>query len=382
MITRVCLVSASVLLLAACQSTSAQRNLQTPQQAQNVRANRSLPPPIDVALGEQQAPNEQAMTERIETVILQGMQKQKAAFPQTRDVHAKHHGCVKAFFEVHPDKLPPAQRVGVLARPQRFASWVRFSNGSGAPKPDSEGDIRGMAIKLMGVPGTKLLESESQAQTQDFLLINTPRFFIDDLNDYVKFIQATTAGGAALAGFAVTHPGVMYQIYQIFKQPVTNPLETEFFSTTPYKLGNTASKYRARPCRTGLTPMPAQPGPNFLRENMAKSLQQQGSCFEFMVQLRTDPASMPVEDATVAWSEQKAPWIPVATLQIPAQSFDSPRQMGFCENLSFTPWHSLPEHKPLGAPNRVRKSVYELVSRFRHATNGVPPQEPSGHDLL
>ena len=63
-------------------------------------------------------------------------------------------------------------------------------------------------------------------------------------------------------------------------------------------------------------------------------------------------------------------------LHIPAQQVDSAAQRAFGENLSFTPWHSLPEHRPLGGINRARKIVYAAISTFRHAQNGVPRQEP------
>ena len=65
---------------------------------------------------------------------------------------------------------------------------------------------------------------------------------------------------------------------------------------------------------------------------------------------------MPVEDPTVEW---KSPFIKVATLKLPSQTIDSPEQLEFCENLSFNPWHSLPEHEPLGGINRPRKQVYQ-----------------------
>lgn len=369
---------AGALTLAACQSLP--QNTPQRQQLQAFRATRA-PIQLDTALGEQLAPNEQALTEDIQTAILAGMQKDAGTFPVTRDVHAKHHGCVKSFVEVNNAALPPQLRVGVFAHNQAYPGWIRFSNGQGHPKPDADGDVRGFGLKLMGVPGLKLLEEERNEQTQDFLMINTPDFFIDDLRTYASFIEATGKGGLGLAAFAVTHPTIMYKIYKIFNQKMANPLETDFYSSTPYKLGNTVVKYRVKPCNTGLTPYPASPSPDFLRENMGRSLSQQDSCFTFMVQLQKDPRSMPLENATVHWDENLSPWLPVATIKIPRQTFDTPAQQGFCENLSFTPWHSLPEHKPLGAPNRVRKSVYEMVSKFRHHANNVPRKEPTSHSL-
>lgn len=98
-------------------------------------------------------------------------------------------------------------------------------------------------------------------------------------------------------------------------------------------------------------------------------------CMEFLIQPRTS-TKMLVEDAMTEWKENEAPFYQVATIHIPKQSFDTPEQNQFCENLSFTPWHALPEHKPLGAINRMRKIIYENISRVRHDINSAPRQEP------
>ncbi|MNP79407.1 hypothetical protein D3C76_1772420 [compost metagenome] len=76
------------------------------------------------------------------------------------------------------------------------------------------------------------------------------------------------------------------------------------------------------------------------------------------------------------WDEKAAPFYQVATIHIPKQNFDTPEQNKFCENLSFTPWHALPAHKPLGAVNRMRKVIYENISRIRHDMNSASRQEP------
>jgi len=113
--------------------------------------------------------------------------------------------------------------------------------------------------------------------------------------------------------------------------------------------------------------------PNYLRYNLAQTLNENEAKFDFFVQLQTDADAMPIEDPTVPWSSQN---IKVATLTIPPQIFDTNQQIEYGENLSFNPWHSLPEHRPLGAFNRVRKRVYETMSKFRHAKNKVPDFEP------
>jgi hypothetical protein len=98
------------------------------------------------------------------------------------------------------------------------------------------------------------------------------------------------------------------------------------------------------------------------------------------VQFQTDAVRMPVEDPSVEWDERVSPFVKVATLNIPQQVFDSEAQMNYCENLSFDPWHSLPEHQPIGGVNRIRKVVYERISTLRHTANGVPRREPAGFE--
>ena len=53
-----------------------------------------------------------------------------------------------------------------------------------------------------------------------------------------------------------------------------------------------------------------------------------------------------------------------------ATDIDAPGQDELCEALSFTPWHSLPEHEPVGGINRLRRAV-------RHV--GVALQLEEGH---
>jgi hypothetical protein len=109
-----------------------------------------------------------------------------------------------------------------------------------------------------------------------------------------------------------------------------------------------------------------------LREELAAG----GACFDLFVQPQAPGRNMPVEDASVAWSEKDSPFLPVARITLPRQAFDTPERKQACEALSFTPWHALPEHEPVGSLNRVRRAVYQELSRYRHAQNGVPRAEP------
>ena len=101
-----------------------------------------------------------------------------------------------------------------------------------------------------------------------------------------------------------------------------------------------------------------------------------------MVQVQTDAFLMPIEDATVKWPEDLSPYVPVARLRLAAQRFDSDEQLAFADVLRYNPWHSLPEHKPLGNSNRARKQMYWELARLRQAMNQVEHIEPTGRGAV
>src|SRR5262249_785525 len=88
----------------------------------------------------------------------------------------------------------------------------------------------------------------------------------------------------------------------------------------------------------------------------------------------------PIEDSKQEWSEEISKPERVGTIRIPIQDCMSPEQALFCENFSFSPWHALPEHRPLGLVNRVRKIAYHEISKLRHELKQVPRQEPTGDE--
>ena len=69
-------------------------------------------------------------------------------------------------------------------------------------------------------------------------------------------------------------------------------------------------------------------------------------------------------------------------MRIPKQTFDSPEQLAFARVLSFNPWHSIPEHRPLGNVSRARKRMYGELSRLRQQMNAVEHYEPTGDEAF
>jgi hypothetical protein len=338
-------------------------------------------PSIDAELGEHLYPREDLVAAKLSAVIEQSIRQQYSPGSARRDAHPKAHGCVKA--EIHvPETLPVGLAQGIFIPGSRYEAWIRFSNGSSDPtRADIKRDARGMAIKVLGVPGKKLLQDEDEATTQDFIMINHPVFFATDPARYLSFMQDANSGHfytKLLIPFALGAKGTLIAL-ETRNSRISNPVQTRYWSMVPYQLGTgpgrLAVKYSARPCSAAVDPMPSQPEHDFLRGALRNTLQNGDACMEFLVQPRTS-RSMDVEDSRIEWKEAQAPFYKVATIRIPRQVFDTPEQNQFCENLSFTPWHALPQHRPLGVTNRLRKVIYDHISRVRHEMNATERREP------
>jgi Catalase len=340
---------------------------------------------IDTALGERYYKNdmdvERKLAAEITGIIRQfiGRRFKEGRRPALRDAHAQDNGCVKAIFRVDAD-IAEDLRHGVFATPGReFEAWIRFSNGNSEVLSPRLPDARGMAVKLVGVDGPKLLDDEPD--TQDLLMANNPGFFVDDLERYKNALVTFHAGGYMHQVFALHALKWRERLQSIrtnFALPITNPLYSQYWSMTSYRLGagegRIAIKYTAKP-RVGQMPgigsrLQTFLSPHFsLKENMQDILDSREMWFDFFIQRYMDERSTPIEDNLTEWTAQASPPVPVAKIIIPAQDLGSAERARFCENLSFNPWHCLAEHKPLGVVNRVRKAIYREISAYRHQLN-------------
>lgn len=303
-----------------------------------------------------------------------------------RDAHAKAHGCVKAQVTVAPE-LAGNLRAGVFAEPGRtWQAWMRLSNGNAFPQFDRVRDARGMAIKLLDVPGAKLMTSPAHLGEQDFVMFNHPVFFVRDVAEYRQNFNAQSNGEKVTAFFPSWDPR-SWEIRHLIIALKTlapapdSPVSTTYSSISPYKLGEANIKYRVIPDPQSCPPyqLPEQNTalPNFLRSALYQqlSLDRVPACFALQVQQQNPEHYMPIEDTSVEWDEDISPFVTVARIKVPAQDFDSREQNLACDNLSFNPWHGLPEHRPIGGINRLRKAVYEAVSAYRHQRNGVSAEQ-------
>jgi hypothetical protein len=302
-----------------------------------------------------------------------------------RGGNTKTHGIVRGEFVVRDD-IPANMRRGVFAKPQTFRAWVRFAGpGPDIPRDIDDVGFASCSFKLMGVPGPKLMADEKF--TQDFTSVSTPTFVTPDVKANAA-LQAQILRGTPI--FYFWKPGsshiLDFFMQALWNQTQTSPLEARYWSTVPYLLGDgQAIMFSVKPklnVRSPIPGLPFHPADNYLRDALRRVLDERDAEFDFMVQVQTDSHRMPLEHAGVRWPEKLSPFVPVATLRIPRQKFDSPKQFAFANNLSINPWHCLPEHRPLGNQSRGRHRMYWELSQLRQRMNNTPHVEPTGDEVF
>jgi hypothetical protein len=327
--------------------------------------------------------------------------------PAPRDAHAKHHGCVRAelVVEDHNPELESFRR-GLFARAgHTYPAWVRFSNAL-KERHDLAPDARGVAVKLMDV-------NESPSGTQDFLMVSHHSFFARHAEEFVDFpatvsdISFKVRAWVRVFGFFIDPMRRRLRLrglWALFRslKPAWSPLAVEYFSQVPYKFGpEKLMKYSVRPheprptwrriaiwlqalAYMALSNFGAmKKSHNLLHEALLRRLRQGDARFDFCVQVRDVPndprekASIE-NDATASWSTRDFPLRKLAELRVLrlAEDCDIDAMMALGQHLSFTPWHHVPDHEPVGSINAARQIAYERISTLRHQLNAKLRREP------
>ncbi len=313
-----------------------------------------------------------------------------------RSVHAKSHGILRATLTV-PEGLPHELAQGLFANPGRYDVVMRFSTLPGDLLSDDVSTPRGVAIKVIGVPGERLPGSEGDT-TQDFVMVNGPAFAAPTAKKFLgslKTLAGTTdkfeglketlshiARGTEALLEAFGHKSPL--VSTMGGQPATNILGETFYTQTPFLFGPYYAKFSLKPVSAELTALTGQhldvhDRPHALREAVIRHFDRQGGEWALQVQLATDAKAMPVEDASVIWPEDKSAYVTVAQISAPVQNaWSDENRRAVDDGLAFSPWHGLAAHRPLGGVNRARRETYKNSAAFRGQHTGCPMSEPRG----
>jgi catalase len=311
-----------------------------------------------------------------------------------RPVHAKSHGVLVGTLSVLAG-LPEPLSQGLFGRDGSYPAILRFSTNPGDLLADSVSSPRGLAIKILNVPG-EMLPSHSGHSTQDLVCVNSkvfgapnPAGFLQqiklldktlELSESVKQAVSTVARGTNVALRAVgIHSGALDNL----GHPFTHILGETFSTIAPLRYGEYVAKIAIVPLSASLKELTgkhvdAGSGFNPLEEAVKEFFRTNTAQWAIQVQLALDdPSITPIEDAAKEWPEDQSPYQTVATLTVgPQDSYSDARQVFVDEQLSFTPWHALAAHQPLGGVMRSRKSAYEEAQQYRAARNFRAHVEP------
>lgn len=322
--------------------------------------------------------DEERLIKDMKVILQEKMSTDYPAGQTKRDAHPKTLACLQAEFIVESN-IPAELKKGIFAFPQTYPTWIRISSSNGKIQSDKIKDLRGFAIKIMGVKGERLQAQNEEKETQDFVLISYPTMPLGTVKLFHDAVYYSIKWSPLVFFSRLVVSGDFHIINELRKarQNQTSPLDICYWSTTPYLYGTEHSvKYSLVPTSRIKSSLPPILTDNYLTDNMEKHLAANEASFDFMIQMQKDSGRMPVEDAGVEWNEKESPFIKVATLRIPPQVFRTQEREELAEDLSFSPAHSLIEHRPIGGINRARIEIYRHLSEFRHKQNNKHLIEP------
>lgn len=393
-----------------------------------------------------------------------------------RGFHAKSHGCLSGrMYAVENPAIPSLvsdaqteaalknvsqrSKVGIWKRPAGFSgsvpkgyshyypAFVRFSNAQGIIKRDSNPDGKGMAIKVWsdGLAGDQDFtmsgsESCNGATAARFMAfgaslaghrgeIELPtenanieaQSFLESFKRRAKVTKQNVNIVPASFQFLLKEDNrqILGNSLGTVRSSIVNdplPSKVQYWSRTPYRLGDYAVKYLVTPkncCSKGsgfediaLCPDSKKgsilsKGAKFLA-NRAKGLKEAAErrvrlissadswrknliqaaaepiCYEFSYQFQVSADKNPVENPTILWSKT-SPSVVFGRLVMPPQDFESESQNRFCENSDWSPANFLEAHKPIGHMNRMRNIVYTASRKNRHAASGASTPKMSDY---
>jgi hypothetical protein len=311
-----------------------------------------------------------------------------------RAVHAKAWGLFEGELTVFDDLLPDYAQ-GLFANAGAVHPVIlRLSSIPGDILDDEITVPHGLAVKVLNVEGERLPGSEGDT-TQDFVLVNGPAFNTPNAKMFLanlKLLSATTDKAEGLKKGASVVNRALEAVIEAFGgesrtlksmggAPMTHPLGDVFYSQTAFRYGDHVAKFSVAPVSPNLVALSdktvdVKGRPDGFREIVADEIARNGGEWAVRVQLRTDDKSMPIEDASKAWSQDDSPFLPVASIKVAPQTAYSDQHAAADDALSFSVWHGIAAHQPLGSVNRCRKDSYKAAADFRCRANGCPMHEP------
>jgi hypothetical protein len=315
------------------------------------------------------APDEAERYARYGEVFAKIQARKSERYGVGRTLHRKQLAAAQGTLEVL-DGLPGFTRHGLFETPRDYEVLVRLSNGSLNRAADHVPDIRGFAMRVLGVVGASALNN-GPAVSQDFTLINQEVFAFSGSDEFVGFVAAASEGNGALLRYLFKRYGVLgaprriARMLKVAGKPFSGFATEPLFSTLPMANGPFAVRVRLEPA-----PANGAAEPHASEDwsaDFANRLRRGPLHWDLQLQYFSNETVTPIEDASVNWP---TPYTTVARLMLPQQDPDSQEGRALAEKVEadvFDPWQALAQHRPLGDVQRARKIVYFQSQKGRGA---------------
>lgn len=312
-----------------------------------------------------------------------------------RSVHAKAHALLEGELTVDAG-LPPELAQGLFADAGTHKVLLRLSTNAGDILPDAISLPRGLAMKVFDVKGARLPGAEGTSQ--DFVMVNGTVFQAKTADKFLgnlKLLAKTTDRlegtkkvlSSVLQGVRATLETVGVEsaaLNSLGGAPNVEPLGETYYSVTPFRYGDYIAKFSLKPIAPEMTALTAKTidvdgREDAIRDEVRSEMRTIDAAWEFRVQLCRDLDRQPIEDPTVEWDEDEAPFHRVGIVRATAQeSWSEDNVRAINEESRFSIWTGLDAHRPLGNINRARNEPYRHSADFRARVNGCPYHEPMG----
>jgi hypothetical protein len=353
---------------------------------------------------ERRAPDEEEIFNKLSATMQHITRTMAAHYRHAyRPVHAKSHGILAGKLSV-ADVLPEWLAPGLFAKPNTYDVIMRFSTNPGDLLADNVSTPKGLAMKILNVKG-EMVENHREHSTQDFVCINADEFTAPDPAGFLKQLaifdknietsegikhavsvtaRATNAALKVVGAHSATLEGI--------GAPAVHILGENFSTCVPLRFGNHVAKLKITPGSFSLKRLTGKSvnlseDYNVIENLIREFFQNETAIWDVNVQLAlagedsptsVDEKNFPIEKADQHWPVEKSPWQKIATLTVmPQDSYSDGRQLFADEQLSFSPWHAMAAHQPLGGIMRARLKAYEEAQKYRMQRNSRTLIEPT-----
>lgn len=234
----------------------------------------------------------------------------------TAGTHAKSHGIVTGTLTVHED-LPPEFGQGLFAEPAVYEVVIRYASEPGQVDPDTAQRARGLALKVLDVPGEMLRPGWT---SQDFLFNTWPVLPQGDAATYLKAIKQRDKHfghlNLARVGTALRHPSPKETLFD--RTPNINPVAHVYYSQGAFRYGEHVAKFSLAPVapeqRAAAERTLSRGDPPGVRRDWVHDYYSlHAARYELRVQLCTDPTRC--RSRTPRWNRTRrsaptGPWPP------------------------------------------------------------------------